>query len=63
MFAAVFVVCNLLNNQCQAVAPEVVLKDKEMCEMVAEVTRQQAISELPKTAIVMYECVEFPEAL
>ena len=63
MFASLFIVCNLMTGQCGSVAADYVYKDMKMCNMAAEVMRQEALSELGNSAIIMYKCVEFPEAL
>lgn len=52
-----------MTGQCGSVAADYVYKDMKMCNMAAEVMRQEALSELGNSAIIMYKCVEFPEAL
>lgn len=61
MFAIVYVLCNLMNGECTTVSPPVVFNEKPMCLRIADAGREQAKSELPPTAVIMYKCVEFPK--
>lgn len=63
MYAAVFLVCNMLTGYCQAGVENQVIRDRESCLTYAENTRQEALDELPPSALIIYQCVEFPEDL
>lgn len=61
MFATVFVVCNLLTNECQVIAHETPLNTYTACEAIAEYTIEQVKGDLPPFASVDHKCVEFPQ--
>ena len=63
MFAAVFVICNLLTDQCTSYSPEVVVPKKGLCDVAAERSRRLVLEQAPGQFIIMYKCVEFPKAL
>lgn len=60
MFATLFVVCNLELGLCKSYTPEYLFTDKEICDQYSDGMRQQALLQLPRTAVIMYECVQFP---
>jgi len=60
MFSALFVVCNMELGLCRPYAAEYVFTNNVICIDYAEEMRQQALSQLPSSAIIMYQCVEFP---
>lgn len=60
MFTGIILACNMLTNDCMAQAIPTVFTNKDTCDMVTEAVREEVVSELPKYAIVMFKCVEFP---
>lgn len=60
MFAPLFVICNLQLGLCRSYTPEFLFDKEQVCLDYSEEMRQQALSELPNTAIIMYQCVGFP---
>lgn len=62
MFTGIILACNLLTDECISQAIPTVFNKKEVCYTVTEAVREELISDLPKYAVVMFKCVEFPEA-
>lgn len=63
MFVSLFVICNLQLGICRGFTPEFVFDKEQACLDYSEEMRQQALDQLPRTAVVMFECVQFPSPI
>lgn len=61
MFVGVILACNLITNECSTLSSPNTFTDKATCNIVASAFRDQLIDTLPKYALVMFKCVEFPK--
>lgn len=61
MFVAVVLACNLMTNECVSESAPKSFSDKGTCNIVAGAFRDELINTLPKYALVMFKCVEFPK--
>ena len=61
MFVAVILACNLMTNECVSQSAPKSFTSKDTCNILASAARDQLIDTLPKYALVMFKCVEFPK--